>query len=109
MEKAIWQMQQEAEQRVRRMQERSRRLMEEQNHRSAASLYAARTAAEAVREPYRTAWRPQEPHPPHPAPAPPPPAPEDDRERLFLLLLSVFLKENGAGTLLVLMLLYLAA
>lgn len=94
MEKAIWQLQQEAEQRVRRMQEQSRRLVEAEHHRTAQTLAAAAEAVAAM---------------PRPAPSAPPAPSGDGAERALLLLLAWVLYQNGANRTLLLMLLYLAA
>lgn len=102
MDKAVWQMQQEAELRVRRMRERSQRLIEERQHRSAASLTAARAAVAAM--------TPRD-NAPVPAPCPPPVVREEepfDRERWMLLLLALLLYRSGGNAPLVLALLYLA-
>ena len=103
MEKAIWQMQQEAEMRVQQMRERSRRLVE-QNHRSEASLRAAREAVEAMAP--RASHTPSVPQksvlPSHSARM------STDPERTLLLALALLLQQCGGRPLLVLALLYLA-
>lgn len=102
MEKAIWQMQQEAEMRVRRMQEHSRHLVD-RNRRSESSLRAAREAVEAI------APRPQKlPAAPAPPPTPVSDCAGNDPERIFLLALALLLHRSGATLALTLAVLYLA-
>lgn len=102
MDPHLWELQQAAEERVERMREQSRRIAEQQGHRTAASLRAARP-------PY-TPPGPIRPHtPPTPIPcADPAPVRPPDPERRMLLMLALLLMRSGASADLLLVLLYLA-
>ncbi len=109
MQESVIQMQQEAERRVRQMQERSRILVSGDlpgNERNAASIAANRPRA-----------RTTPPAAEAEAPADCAPAKSDgdglarlplDRDQMFLLLLAFLLIKNGASTEIVVALLYLA-
>ena len=108
-------MQQEAEQRVRRMREQSRILVSgglPETGRNASSMAAGRPPSSRPCPP-----PPRPAPPPEPEPCPPLAAAEKpgglsglfhDPDQLFLLLLAVLLIKNGAQTELILALLYLA-
>lgn len=109
MQESVIQMQQEAERRVRQMQERSRILVSGDlpgNERNAASIAANRPRARTTPPAVETE-----------APADGVPAKSDgdglsrlplDRDQMFLLLLAFLLIKNGASTEIVVALLYLA-
>ena len=114
------QMQRQAAQRVQQMQERSRRVFEEHEGRTAESLEAARTPGwwrqqEVLRSPGLYA-RPQPQEIPVSTPPPAPPTPPStalplpnlDKEQWMLLGLALLLFRSDCHTELLLALLYLA-
>ena len=96
----VSQLQQQAAARVREMEERTRRLVEEHP----VTVYRGVTVA-----PFLDRCKREQPKPPpcHTADLPPL-ATESDRERYLLLLLAAVLAQNGAPTELLLALLYIA-
>lgn len=108
MDEDMLHMQQEAARRVRRMQEHSRRVFEEREGRTSASLAAARPPLYTRQEP------PMPPCEPTPPPCEPPPksvpaeSRRPDMEQLMLLAMALLLFRSGCRPELAVALLYLA-